>query len=457
MKSLIKSVTRGKKVVILGYGREGKSSLSFIRDTCPGLQLSIADSDQAIVEKNPELKMDGIKVVCGEGYLDRLNSYDLIIKSPGVSLKDSEISIESGRISSQTDLFLRAYSPQIIGVTGTKGKSTTASLIFHIIKKYTENALFAGNIGVPLFNLISKINPETRIVCELSSHQLEHISKGPHIAVLLNLFQEHLDHYNSFYDYQMAKLQAGIKQSENDYFIWTSSDINTQALLKQHSLKSRMLPVYRSTFEGDGIGFSGENIVLRLKSGERILIPIDSVCKLKGEHNQINISIAAASASLMNIPAEVISSGISSFNPLEHRIEFVGTFNNKRFYNDSISTIPEAAIAAIKTLEKVDTLILGGFDRGIDYSGLIKFLKDHEGTKLVFTGPAGKRIMEEYIEEGGSDKIALYVGDFRQAVYNAIILTPDNGTCLLSPAAASYDCFKDFEERGKCFKTIVKE
>jgi UDP-N-acetylmuramoyl-L-alanine---L-glutamate ligase len=457
MISLIKSVTRRKKVLILGYGREGKSSLSFIRDTCPGLHLTVADSDQTIIEKNPELKMDGIKVVCGEGYLDQLNIFDLIIKSPGVSLRDSEISIDKGKISSQTDLFLRAYSPQIIGVTGTKGKSTTASLIFHILKMYTENVLFAGNIGVPLFNLISEINPETRIVCELSSHQLEHITRGPHIAVLLNLFQEHLDHYNSFYDYQMAKLQAGLKQSENDYFIWTSGDINTRKLLKQHSLRSRLLPVYRSVFEGDGIGFSGENIVLRLKSGERILTPINTKCKLKGEHNQINISIAAASASLMNIPAEVISGGISSFNPLEHRIEYVGKFNNRLFYNDSISTIPEATIAAINTLEKVDTLILGGFDRGIDYSGFIKFLRDLEGTKLVFTGPAGKRIMEEFLNSGGSLENTSFTDDFRQAVYKAILLTPEHGTCLLSPAAASYDHFKSFEERGRCFKTIVME
>ncbi len=457
MRSLIRSIMNGKKVLILGYGREGKSSLKLIRDTCPGLELSVADSDQTIIERNPELKQDGITVICGQGYLDQINSFDLILKSPGVSLKDPEMKIDPGKISSQTDLFLRAYSHQIIGVTGTKGKSTTASLIYHIFKIYTENALFAGNIGVPPFNLVSDINPETRIVCELSSHQLEYISKGPHIAVLLNLYQDHLDHYASFYDYQMAKLQIGLKQSESDYFIWAAGDINIQKLLAQHTLRSRILPVYRVSFKGNGVGISGDNLILRVGPGERIVAPVNSETKLRGEHNLINISIAAASASLMNIPEDIIALGIASFDPLEHRIEYVGTFKNKKFYNDSISTIPEATIAAIKTLKKADTLILGGFDRGIDYSGLIEFLKGLKETKLVFTGPAGKRMMEEFVNSDGSLKNVAFTDDFRQAVYHAISLTPDGGTCLLSPAAASYDYFKNFEERGRCFKEIVKK
>ncbi len=457
MKSLIRSVTNGKKVLILGYGREGKSSLRFIRETCPGLILTIADGDQKITEKNPELEQEGISVECGPGYLNHINNFDIILKSPGISLKPTEIKVDPQKISSQTDLFLRAYSSQIVGVTGTKGKSTTASLIYHIMRLYSENTLFAGNIGIPLFNLIPDITPETRIVCELSSHQLEFISKGPRIAILLNLFQEHLDHYDSFYDYQMAKLQAGLKQSESDYFIWTAGDANTCKLLDQHHLNSKSLPVYRSTFDGNGIGFSGDNLVIRMGSGERILIPKNTKTKLEGEHNRINISVAAAAATLMNIPAAVIEQGISSFNPLEHRIEFVGTYNNKRFYNDSISTIPEATIAAISTLKHTDTLILGGYDRGIDYSVLTRFLKGLSKTKLILTGPAGKRILHEL--DAGIERYenAVFIEEFKKAVQTAIAFTPEGGTCLLSPAAASYDSFKNFEERGKCFKELVKE
>ena len=456
MKSLLKSVTNGKKVLLLGYGREGRSSLKLIRETCPGLEITIADIDADIAEKNPELNADGIKLVCGPGYLNYIDAYDLIIKSPGISLKDHETKVDVRKISSQTDFFLKAYSGQIVGITGTKGKSTTSSLIYHIIKQYTNNTLLAGNIGIPLFDLIPDINPETRIVCELSSHQLEYIWKGPHIAVLLNLFQEHLDHYSSFYDYQMAKLQIGLKQSEGDFFIWNADDQNIQQLSRQQMLISKNLPVYQGEFEGNGIGVSGANIVLRNMANERILIPIGQESRLKGAHNLINISVAAAAAALMNIPATAISQGISTFTPLEHRIEFVGTYNNRKFYNDSISTIPEATIAAVNTLERVDTIILGGFDRGIDYSMLIEFFSQFEDKKLIFTGPAGKRILNEFLEKTGNSENLYFTEDFSQAVNLAVSLTPESGTCLLSPAASSYDSFKNFEERGKYFKSLVK-
>jgi len=455
MKALLESLTQGKRVLLLGYGREGKSSLGFIRKNCAGLSLTVADSNPLIAEKNPELKQDGIFVISGPDYLQQINEFDLIIKSPGVSLKDHKSEIDPGKISSQTDLFLRAYSRQIVGVTGSKGKSTTASLLYHIIKTHTDNALLAGNIGIPLFDLIPHINPETSIVCELSSHQLEYITTGPHIGILLNLYQEHLDHYISFHHYQMAKLQIGLKQAENNYFIWTAGDLITTELLKQHKIFSKNLPVFSKVFEGDGIGVSGDNIVLRIENAERILIPASPKTRLEGVHNLINISVAAAAAALMNVPAQAIVSGITTFNPLEHRIEFVGIFNKKRFYNDSISTIPEATIAAINTIKKVDTLILGGYDRGIDYSGLIEFLKSFTGKKIIFTGPAGSRINAEFIKKGGNPGSAVFENDFTTAVNSAIALTPENGTCLLSPAASSYDSFKNFEERGKYFKKLV--
>lgn len=455
MKTLIKSVTQGKKVLLLGYGREGKSSLGFIRENCVGLSLTIADSNPLIVDKNPELKQEGINVISGPDYLNHINNFDLIIKSPGVSLKDIKPKIDPNKISSQTDLFLRAYSPQIAGITGTKGKSTTSSLLYHIIKTHTSDTLLAGNIGVPLFDLIPDITPETRIVCELSSHQLEYITKSPHIGILLNLYQEHLDHYSSFYDYQMAKLQIGLKQSVDDYFLWTAFDTNTRKLLSRNKLISINLPVFNKTFEGAGIGVSGNNIVLKIHNEARILAPALPETKLRGTHNHINISVAAAAAALMNIPAQAIVSGIASFTPLEHRIEFVGTFKNKSFFNDSISTIPEATIAALKTIRQVDTLILGGFDRGIDYSILIEYLLAFTDKKIVFTGPAGARILDEYIKGGGNPELAFFENDFNKAVFAAIELTPENGTCLLSPAASSYDNFKNFEERGKCFKKLV--
>ncbi len=455
MRSLIKSVTNGKRVLILGYGREGRSSLRFIRESCPGLPLVVADANPDLLSLNPELHQEGISVFTGPDYLQEIDRADLVIKSPGISLQKQGVRADPSRISSQTDLFLRAYGAQVAGITGTKGKSTTASLLYHIMHTYSPNVLFAGNIGIPLFNLIPDINTETRIVCELSSHQLEYISRGPHIAVLLNLFQEHLDHYPSFYDYQMAKLQAGLKQSESDYFIYTAADENTRLLMKQHSLRSRLVPVYPAEFTGNGVGISGPDVVLRIGSAERALIPADYKTRLTGIHNQINIRVAAAAAALMQIPAGVTEQAVASFSPLEHRIEFVGTFNGKRFYNDSISTIPEATIAAVNTIGQVHTLILGGFDRGIDYTILMEFISTLKETKLIFTGPAGKRMLKEFSQKGATANQASFFHDFTEAVTAAIDLTPEGGNCLLSPAAASYDSFTNFEERGKYFRELV--
>jgi len=456
MKNLLHSIANGLNVLVLGYGREGRSTLKLLLETCPGSNITVADANSGIAEMNPELNSDGINLKCGTNYLGNLSEYDLVIKSPGISLHNAGVPFNPEKISSQTDLFLRAYAAQTTGITGTKGKSTTSSLIYHILKSYTDNCLLAGNIGLPLFELIPHINEETLIVVELSSHQLEYITMAPHISILLNLFQEHLDHYASFNEYQLAKLQIGLKQQPNDAFIYTAADENIEALLQTQTLKSRMLPIHKSDFEGNGIGPSGKNIVLRLAGNEKNLIPAHPETILTGSHNLLNIMAAAAAAKLMNIHSQYIEKGIASFVPLEHRIEFAGTFNNRTYVNDSISTIPEATIAALSTLENVETIILGGFDRGINYTILIDYLKERKDLNIVFTGPAGKRMMELLLDTESICGKILLAGSFDEAVESAVNLTPEGGTCLLSPAASSYDSFKNFEERGRRFKDLVK-
>lgn len=456
MKSLLNSLTNGKNVLILGYGREGRSTLGLMQKLCSGTNLTVADGNSRITEINPELNAEGIRVICGAGYLDTLTDYDLIIKTPGISLHNAGVPFNPESISSQTDLFLRAYAPQTIGITGTKGKSTTSSLLYHIIQSYSHNCLLAGNIGLPLFELVPLITPETLVVCELSSHQLEYISRSPHISILLNLFQEHLDHYASFHDYQVSKLQIGIKQQQNDAFIFAKDDENITRLLLNRQPQSQWIPFQNSAFTGNGIGLSGNRIVLRLGEKEEVLLPAQPETRLPGGHNLLNIMAAAAAASLLNIPAYAIAEGVAGFSPLEHRIEFAGTFNTKSFYNDSISTIPEATMAALSTLGDVDTLILGGFDRGIDYSILTDYLATKANLNIVFTGPAGKRMMEMLSSSGKGLTENLFAGSFDKAVARAIELTPEGGLCLLSPAASSYDLFKNFEERGRRFKELVK-
>jgi len=456
MLNRLKQKIENKKTLILGFGREGLSSYKLIRSLLPNQMLTIADQNENL--NTTVLKEDpNINFILGNKYLDTLNDYDLILKTPGISLKDLKYSLPDNKLSSQTEIFLELFSKQIIGITGTKGKSTTSSLIFHIIKQYTDNVIIVGNIGQPPFNMLNSINHSTFIVYELSSHQLEKISFAPHISILLNLYQEHLDHYNSFYDYQLAKFNITKYQNENDYFIYNADDILITNLISQFNLNRNYLQfsltkqVENGTFiRNNIINFTYQNTLSESYN-------LENKHKLKGTHNLLNIMAAINACKILDIPDISITNGINSFDTLPHRIEFVGKFNNINYYNDSIATIPEATIQAIKTLNCVDTLILGGFDRGISYNSLMQFLCDSEITNLIFIGKAGERmnnIINNLAHEG---KHIFLVAKFEDAVLIAKKNTKAGRICLLSPAAASYDQFKNFEERGNKFKELVSQ
>ena len=455
MKDMLKSLFRDKKVMILGYGREGKSTFRLLRGYFPELPLAVADKNENLEKENPELTADRITLFSGNNYTGYLKDFDMVIKSPGISVFKEGLSQLDSKITSQTDLFLRNFAPLTTGITGTKGKSTTTSLLYHIISGYTSNTLLAGNIGIPLFDLTERIDDKTRVICEMSSHQLEYISRAPSTSVLLNIFQEHLDHYASYKDYQLAKYQIAIKQSENDNFIYNPDDQIIAGLLKDTAIPGNKLPAFTSVFSGDGAGKSGKNFILRRGHHEQILLPEKPQTQLAGLHNLRNIIIAATAARISNIPAEAIIDGIATFKPLKHRIEFLGIQNNKHFYNDSISTIPEATLAALDTLQTVHTLILGGFDREIDYGPFIEKLCKSSVKHIVFTGPAGERMMKLLSSFNGIKPFFEMGSSFDDAVIKAIRATPEKCVCLLSPAASSYDNFRNFEERGLRYEEIV--
>ncbi len=435
MKNYLSLLLTGKKVLILGYGKEGRSTLNFLKSIPLDADITIADYNDKAFENDPLIKGNGIKTISGEHYLDSINQADIVIKSPGIALNRAGYNLNHRTLTSQTDLFLAVYSKQITGITGTKGKSTTASLIAHILSSFNNNTLFGGNIGIPLFDLLPKINPETKIVCELSSHQLEFVHHSPHIAILLNLFQEHLDHYQNFEEYQKAKYNIALYQKENDHFIYNSGDPLISALVHNYPVKGIKIPLTPNVFT---------------------ILPEDIEINLAGAHNRFNAEIAAAATIIQGVPVEKIIEAIKTFKPLAHRMEFLGTYKNVKYYNDSISTIPEATIAAIESLKPVDTIILGGFDRGIDYSILAEYLKKGNVRNVVTTGPAGYHIFNLINEIEAIEELH-YFATFDAAVKKAIELTPQNGICLLSPAASSYNEFVNFEARGKRFMELVKE
>lgn len=441
---------KNKSVLIVGFGREGNSTYNFIRKHLPEKHITIADKNEISII-DPYLT-----IISGVDYLKHLNQYDLIFKTPGVSFKNLTNSIDCSKITSQTDLFLQWYGNQTIGVTGTKGKSTTSSLIFHILKEANRDVVFGGNIGIPLFDLIPSINPDTIIVSELSAHQLEFIHKSPHISVLLNLYQEHLDHFNSIENYFNAKWNINKFQNQGDLFIFNDDDLTIKHN-QNWNINTTYLGFSQTKIIDNGAYIDQNQIIIKSNNNIKFRIPIQNLSHLPGNHNLNNIMAAILTCYSFGITLVEIEKHIQSFSGLEHRIEFVGIFDDVHYYNDSISTIPEATISALKALENVKTLILGGFDRGIDYSILYEYLEKNPVENIAFTGPAGERMMVEWKNHKKSIKNLLFTNNYNQILEFCRFQTPKNGKCLLSPAAASYDQFKNFEERGIFFKNQIKK
>ncbi len=445
-----------KRCLILGFGREGKSTYQFLRSKFPDKELTVADGNQNL--DYSEYQNDRkCKFILGVEYQNAIPQFEVIIKTPGISLKDISIN-EPIKITSQTDIFLQIYGNQTIGITGTKGKSTTTTLIYHILSQSLPSVLLAGNMGIPLFDIIPKITSDSILVCEFSSHQLEYLAKSPHISILLNLFEEHLDHYKSYLHYQMAKLNIALHQTENDYFIYNSDDPTIAQLLKGKQIKSNRVPFSTERVIESGFYLSDKRELIDnyLKVNHHIL-NFDHPFPLKGAHNQKNMIVSTLVSLLCKVSPHEIERALLNYTPLPHRLEFIGTKNGIDFYNDSISTIPQATIEALNTLPNTQTLILGGFDRGIDYSILIDYLRVHPVRNLIFTGAAGTCMIDLWNQKPAENTVTFFETEYDAIVRIAFEVTQPGEVCLLSPAASSYDKFKNFEYRGNYFKELIRK
>lgn len=425
MIELLKSIFSEKpNVLLLGFGNEGRSSYRFIRKHFPMLKIGIADSNSSIRED--ELIIDDLNLEfhMGDDYLKSLPNYEIIIKSPGVKIGEMVAEVKN-KITSQTDLFLQNYASQVIGVSGTKGKSTTVSLIKHFLDADAKDSILIGNIGVPAFDMIQNIHDNTIIVYELSAHQLEYLHRSPHISLLLNIFPEHLDYFATLEEYSRAKRNIFRFQQDDDIVI-VSEELSDKLV----DIAQEIIPVSMGNSKYKTINSS-----------------------LIGIHNLYNVECALLAVEKAGVDIDVVIRSLSQFKGLSHRLEYVGEYGGVRFINDSISTVPESAIAAVKALVDVDMLILGGFDRGLDYDDLTKFLKDSSVETLMFLGEAGRRIYNSM--KLNSDK-KLFLVENLEDVFDILSKNTDNiKVCLLSPAAASYDQFKNFEHRGDKFKSLA--
>lgn len=448
IRSFFSEKFQDRNLLILGYGKEGKSTYQFIRSLLPEAPLTIADQGLSLMEDKQIDADDFVDYYLGDTYLDALEHCDYIIKSPGISLKDIQID-SSTVVTSQTDLFVELFRNQIVGVTGTKGKSTTVTLIRHILEAKGKEVFLLGNIGKPAFESISDLKEESIVVLEMSSHQLEYCQHSPKYAIILNLFQEHLDHYSSYLHYQNAKLNVCKWQKEGDRVYYCCDNELLVDRMEELALSSISFSFGSSL--SSGIRFDADE--------QRISLHGDSFAfeeqefHLKGLHNRVNSLSAIAVAFDLGVSIPDAVSLSQSFKGLPHRMEYVGLYAQRHFYNDSIATIPEASLMALQSIESVNTLVIGGFDRGIDYASYLHSLVNSSLSAIILLG--------ELTDSFYSALQGEFNGELRKAssMYEAVKLcfelTPKKGTCLLSPAASSYDQFKNFEDRGNQFKALV--
>lgn len=441
-----------KKILILGFGKEGVSTYKFIRKHFPDKKIYISDkktTNEEIIKKDINVNIN-----FGDNYLDNLKDFDIIMKSPGISFANINIDSFKDKIKSELELFLEYMDVKTIGVTGSKGKSTTSSLIYEILKKEKKETLLLGNIGIPVFDLIDDITKDTIVVLEMSSHQLEYMNVSPNISILLNIYEEHLDHYKSLKEYAEAKINIGRFQNKDDYFIYNVDNKIIKECINEIEDSNHIK--YEVSFEGNISNNNSNKVYIKdnyIYINEEKIYNINEKRNLIGDHNLNNIMFVLTVSKILNLNMENVKETISNFKGLEHRMEYVGKYDDIIFYNDSIATIPEATINSIKGLKDVDTLIFGGMDRGISYDEFIDFLNTGIINNLICMPDTGYKIADKLKCSSNIYKVET----LEEAVELSKKVTKKNKICLLSPAAASYGFFKNFVEKGNIYKELVKK
>lgn len=417
------------KVCIWGFGKEGQSTYRILRNLFPDKLLYICDDVEVSLEN------------CIQVPTIELNTCDVVFKSPGIPVLDD--SIRTDILTSQTDIFLQLFGHQTIAITGTKGKSTTCSLLTHVLQCNGYDVQLVGNIGKPCFDAIDLISSTTIVVYEISAHQLQFVHNSARVAVLLNLHQEHLDHYIDYQQYCDAKANVYRYQKSDDLAI-----INKEALT-----------IVEGVSHAVSASVHDETADIYVRNDGFIHTPFGNIyiseTPLLGIHNLYNTAIVYAIVrKTCNMADSNFLAALKSFTPLPHRLQCLGTFNGITYYDDSISTIGAATIAALESLKQANTVIIGGMDRGIDYTDLIEYLQDKAIKSIYCMYASGKRIADAL---HGCKATVYYFDDLYSVIDHIKTHATIGDTVVLSPAAPSYGYFKNFEHRGEVFSALVRQ
>lgn len=447
---------KNKKVLVIGLAVTG---VPLVKTLCQlGAQVIINDlkAETDLKENIKELQGLEYKSIFGRHpeNFSELGELDLVVVSPGIPL-DSPFILELRKrkinIIGEIELAYRLNKAPIVAITGTNGKTTTTALVGKILQSLDKRVFVVGNIGIPAISKALETTGEDIMVMEVSSFQLESIVDfRPKVAALLNLTPDHLNRHKTVDNYLQTKLKIFDKQKSNDFAIINYDDKKCSE--SSNKILSRKIFFSTKNKLDEGVFIEKNNIVVLIDNQKHEIIHIDEI-GIPGIHNLENALAATAIAFVMGINAGIIKEGLTNFRGVEHRIEHVTSLDGIKFINDSKATNTDAAIKAIETIKKQIILLAGGMDKGSDFGSFVKAFNGRV-KKLFVYGETAPNIYNTCKKMGYQD--VFLVKDLQEAVLNAYNIAEEGDTILLSPACASWDMYRNFEERGKHFKTIVK-
>ena len=424
-----------RKIGILGFGNEGRAVLRFLKRN-----KALKDAEVWILDKSEKIKIPaGTKAQLGKNYLKDLGRFESIYRSPGVPYMSKELVAarkKGVRFSSATKLFFERCPAPIIGITGTKGKGTTSTLIKKILKAAKRDVYLAGNIGLPAVEIIPKLKKTSLAILELSSFQLQDLEISPKVSVVLEVFPAPHDSQKDLAEYYSANANVAKHQKPTEA-VFFFDDQRKSRWVAAHGRGKKMPVLPDGSLELD-----------------------EEELNVKGPHNFRNAVLALAVAKYLGVPKKTAVRVIKNFRGLEHRLEFVRAIGNIKFYNDSASTNPHTSAAALKSFAPGEAaIILGGYDKGLDYSPVAKAIKETRPKLVVLLGANSQKIYKTINKTGVKIKFAKNLKSAIGLAYSAFTThhsrLTTNYSVVFSPGAASFDMFRNYAHRGEEFKKAV--
>lgn len=454
----------GKKVIVIGAARQGTALSRYLASKGAQVILTDMHSLDDLPANLPDLEKLGIQLRLGGHPLELLEGADLVCVSGGVPLTIPFIQAAMQRgipLSNDSQIFLEACPAQVIGITGSSGKTTTTALVGLMAQKYFEmkqnghRAWVGGNIGNPLIEQVDQIDEDDLVVLELSSFQLELMTRSPQIAAILNITPNHLDRHGSMQAYIAAKSRILSFQHAGDVAILNRDDPGSWSLAEH--LKSDLISFgfQKPDSKQNGTYIYKDAIWLQLGRESLKMLPLEWI-QLPGRHNIANVLAACAIAAAASLALPAIQTAIEEFTGIPHRLEFIRNINGADWYNDSIATAPERTMAAIEAFEGPLVLLLGGRDKNLPWDDLAQLIHQRVRAVVLFGEAAG--LIEKAlgsVKKGETLQVISRCNTLEEAVQAAAKLAQPGDTVLLSPGCTSFDAFKDFEERGEYFRKLV--